>query len=230
MVWPKGKGYGRRIRRAGLALDPFAEVSFGQEGEDRVLARMFERQNTGAYVDVGAHHPRRFSNTYLLYRRGWSGLNIDPLPGTKQLFDRERPRDITVECAVASAHGTVELFEFTEKALTTTDSEIAAQRQQAGHVLAAVRHVRTVPLSDLVHDFLDERQVHVLTIDAEGRDHEILESAQLEVLKPTVICVESYTTHLLHTDATSSLMAEHGYGLVAATGLTRFYCRPGSPL
>ena len=51
--------------------------SFSQEGEDLLIDRMFDGQSVGFYVDVGAHHPTRFSNTYLLYLRGWRGINID---------------------------------------------------------------------------------------------------------------------------------------------------------
>ena len=36
---------------------------FSQEGEDIILQRIFERKKQGFYVDVGAFHPFRFSNT-----------------------------------------------------------------------------------------------------------------------------------------------------------------------
>ena len=42
-------------------FDIYAIKSYSQEGEDMILRRMFERQQRGFYVDVGAHHPRRFS-------------------------------------------------------------------------------------------------------------------------------------------------------------------------
>src|SRR5215510_10661697 len=74
----------RRVRRA-LPVG-YRRTSFSQQGEDLILARLFEGQRRGFYVDVGAHHPRRFSNTFLLYRRGWRGLNIDAAPGSMRLF------------------------------------------------------------------------------------------------------------------------------------------------
>ena len=58
------------------------QYSFSQEGEDLVLARIFEGKKNGFYVDIGAHHPTRFSNTHYFYRRGWSGINIDAMPGS----------------------------------------------------------------------------------------------------------------------------------------------------
>jgi hypothetical protein len=54
----------------------------------------------GFYIDVGAHHPFRYSNTHMLYRRGWRGINIDPIPGAKIAFDRFRPGDINLEMGV----------------------------------------------------------------------------------------------------------------------------------
>ncbi|MEA2065142.1 MAG: SAM-dependent methyltransferase, partial [Patescibacteria group bacterium] len=41
----------------------FASLSYSQEGEDMILKRIFESQKNGFYIDVGAHHPKRFSNT-----------------------------------------------------------------------------------------------------------------------------------------------------------------------
>lgn len=46
-----------------LTWDQWHQRSWSQEGEDLILRRIFENKNTGFYVDVGAHHPKRFSNT-----------------------------------------------------------------------------------------------------------------------------------------------------------------------
>ena len=50
-------------------LDGYATKSYSQEGEDMILKRLFEGQKFGFYVDVGAHHPKRFSNTYYFYKK-----------------------------------------------------------------------------------------------------------------------------------------------------------------
>jgi len=75
-------------------FDGYALKSYSQEGEDMILRRLFEKQLTGFYVDVGAHHPKRFSNTYFFYKQGWHGINIDAMPGSMKLFEKIRPRDI----------------------------------------------------------------------------------------------------------------------------------------
>ncbi|MFT4801330.1 MAG: hypothetical protein ACI93N_001101, partial [Flavobacteriaceae bacterium] len=46
--------------------EKFFLLSYSQEGEDILLNRIFNPQvnASGFYVDVGAHHPERFSNTF----------------------------------------------------------------------------------------------------------------------------------------------------------------------
>ena len=51
-----------------------------------ILRRLFEKQKLGFYVDVGAHHPKRFSNTYFFYKQGWNGINIDAMPNSMRFL------------------------------------------------------------------------------------------------------------------------------------------------
>jgi len=93
--------------------------SFSQEGEDIILSRLFNDKKNGFYVDVGAHHPFRFSNTYKFYEKGWSGINIEPNPEDFHLFSKYRNRDININAGVGSNDGTLTYFMFNEPALNT---------------------------------------------------------------------------------------------------------------
>lgn len=88
-----------------LYITRFHIKSYSQEGEDMILHRIFERQCKGFYVDIGAHHPFRFSNTYLFYKRGWSGINIDAMPGSMNIFNKFRNRDINLEYGIGNVIG-----------------------------------------------------------------------------------------------------------------------------
>ncbi len=55
-------------------------VSYAQNGEDVVLARVFGDRRAGFYVDVGAGHPVVDSVTKHFYDLGWRGINVEPLP------------------------------------------------------------------------------------------------------------------------------------------------------
>jgi len=110
------------------AYIPTSLKSYSQEGEDLILLRIFEKKRIGFYVDVGAHHPFRFSNTYRFYLRGWRGINIDPMPGSMRLFNKFRKRDINLELAVGENEDTLIYYMFNEPALNTFDEGLAKTR------------------------------------------------------------------------------------------------------
>ena len=49
--------------------------SYGFESEDLYINEYLKNIQNGFYVDIGAFNPIRGSNTYLLYKRGWSGMH-----------------------------------------------------------------------------------------------------------------------------------------------------------
>jgi hypothetical protein len=87
----------------------YLRISYSQDGEDRVLQSFFETRNKykGFYVDIGAHHPYRFSNTAIFYAKGWSGINIEPTPTLIQAFYKYRKRDINLNIGIAEQNGKI---------------------------------------------------------------------------------------------------------------------------
>ena len=55
----------------------YSKVSYSISGVDLIIDRIFAKQKKGIYVDLGCNHPIKHNNTYLLYKRGWKGINID---------------------------------------------------------------------------------------------------------------------------------------------------------
>ena len=70
--------------------------NFSQEGEDLFLINFFKDKKEGFYVDVGAFHPFRISNTYALYKKGFRGINIDISATSIDFFNFARPDDINL--------------------------------------------------------------------------------------------------------------------------------------
>lgn len=75
-------------------------VSFSKSGDDIQLNKLINSTSSGVYVDIGCWHPIKASNTYFFYLRGWKGLCIDPNPELKILFEKFRPTDKFINCAV----------------------------------------------------------------------------------------------------------------------------------
>ena len=64
------------------------------------------------YVDVGALHPINGSLTYNLYKKGWSGVNIDMLNENLKFFNYFRKRDTNLNAAISSSSGFTKAFIF----------------------------------------------------------------------------------------------------------------------
>jgi len=60
-----------------IYYEKYSKKSYSISNVDLIIDRMFSNLNNGIYIDVGCNHPIKFNNTYLLYKRGWKGINID---------------------------------------------------------------------------------------------------------------------------------------------------------
>lgn len=93
--------------------------------EDVIFFAAFKPGSQGFYVDVGANHPKFGSNTYRLYRQGWSGLVIEPNTAFAKPFRLLRPRDKFVCEGVSLREGNLNYFAFGDPNYNTFSSERA---------------------------------------------------------------------------------------------------------
>ncbi|MBX3611670.1 MAG: FkbM family methyltransferase [Hydrogenophaga sp.] len=217
------------LTRLGLCdPDLTPQKSYGQDGEDLILDRLLERLTTGFYVDVGAHHPARFSNTYLFYRRGWRGINIDAQPGSMKPFDRLRPRDINIECGVAGSPGRLTYHRFDEPALNTFDATEAQRKNRAPYHLIETIEVEVQRLDALLDEYLPPGQaIDFLSVDVEGLDHDVLASNDWTRYRPRFVLAETLRTDMLQLAdcPIAELMRNVGYTPVSKAYNTTFFAR-----
>ncbi len=179
---------GRLGRLKWKYIDGYAVKSYSQSGEDIILSNLFENQKIGFYVDVGAYHPKFYSNTYYFYKRGWRGINIDAAPQSMKLFKKVRPRDINVEAAVSNEKRTLKFFMFDGdfKYINTFSEEFA---RKLGY--KNVVEIQTTTLEEILDKYMPEGQeIDILSVDVEGLDYEVLLSNNWEKYRPKVIVVE----------------------------------------
>lgn len=187
-----------------------------------ILSRIFEGQKTGFYVDVGAHHPKRFSNTYFFYKRGWSGINIDATPGCMKRFDRYRKRDINLEIAIGSKDEELPFHIYNEPALNTFDTQLCEERREANNrnQVEKLVYLRPRRLSQVLSEYLRPTQeIDFLNIDVEGCDLDVIESNDWAAFRPRIVMVEMRNMMLdgvLDTDLYVRLLDE-GYRLYGKT-------------
>jgi FkbM family methyltransferase len=195
----------------------YHRLCFSQEGEDLLLfQRLLSDKKNGFYVDVGAHHPQRFSNTYKFYLSGWRGINIDPMPNIMTIFDKIRPRDINLELGIAGKDGRLAYYCFDEPALNTFDKDCALRRRLP---IISTTDIRVRTLVDVFNEYIPPHQtIDFLTIDVEGLDLNVLKSNDWEYYRPTYVLAESLEMisiqDILNTEL-NLYMVSMGYRLIS---------------
>lgn len=208
-------------------LLPFINFSFSQEGEDVILRRLFENKKKGFYVDIGAHHPIRFSNTFHFYRIGWKGINIDACPGIMRLFGSLRPNDINIEAAIGKDPTHMEYFMFDDPALNSFDRDLSLERDRnTTYRILEKKLIRIVPLKDILEQYLPTGEnIDFLNIDVEGLELDVLRSNDWNNYSPKVILVEYFSNSLneIFKSEIHDYLSSHRYHLISSTPHTLFY-------
>lgn len=211
------------------AIDPWARPSYSQEGEDILLERLLGEGNHGFYVDVGAHHPKRFSNTHYFYMRGWHGLNIEPNPAVSDLFRTMRKRDINLQLGISDHPGELLYYEFNDPALNTFDEQLMQERERTtSYRVVATRKVHIELLASVLEKHLPAgRYIDFLTIDVEGLDLNVLRSNDWNRFRPRCVVSEALNGDLapasLERNELVSYMRDQEYRLVAKTCNSWFF-------
>ena len=217
--------YAVKLKRLLSTAEPatnYSLSSYSQEGEDMVIRRFVNEDKPGFYVDIGAHHPERFSNTLFYYNRGWNGINVDADPDLMELFAASRPRDINITSAVGKKSASLTFHVFNERALNTLDPAVAKERAAIdGYTIVKKRKIPVKPLEEILNKQLPKGQtIDFITIDVEGKDIEVLQSNNWNKYRPRFLVVECLKTPYLdeiRDDRVVKYLAGKNYRPVAKT-------------
>ncbi len=196
-------------------FDHAVSISWAQSGEDLALLSVLNQTEPGRYLDIGAHHPSRFSVTRALYQRGWRGVNVDANKDLLSRFESERPLDTNLNYCV----GTLPEYQiaiFEEPAISTVSKEWEKKFLSEQQVIQEYRVVQGITLKELVKQYFQADQITFLNIDIEGADYDALLSLDLpnltKSLWPHWIMVETappVAKALNHTSV--SYLTDNGY-------------------
>lgn len=199
-------------------------VSHAQNREDVLLWRALNDVERGRYIDLGAAEPVTDSVTYAFYRRGWSGINVEPV---RTLFDQlqaERPRDINLNIGAGAATGEQTLHELVGTGLSTFERKEAERLSQS--VGCDVRKAKT-PIRTMgeVCRELNFDTAHILKIDVEGMEEQALRGFDFDYCRPWIVLVESTipNSRVQRFRSWEPLLTRQGYDFALFDGLNRFY-------
>jgi len=199
-------------------------ISYAQNAEDVVLARVFAGQAAGRYLDLGAGDPVVASVTKHFYDLGWRGINVEPIPAKARELRSARPDDVTLQVAVGAAPGTAKLHVVEDEwGWSTLDDDLAGHYRDDRRWQVGVVEVELTTLAALLD--AHPGPVDFLKIDVEGAERAVIEGADWTRHRPRVLVVEATEpgspkpTH----EQWEPMLLDAGYRCALFDGLNRFY-------
>ena len=175
----------------------------------------------GFFVDVGANHPWRGSQTWHLEQRGWRGVLVEPLPGHADLLRLNRAVPVfAVACSSPENAGRVLPF-YADDALSGLDP-----RQMAPWAKPNVINVPVRTLDSILEDAAAPQPVDFVSVDVEGHEIEVLSGFDFARWAPRLILMEDHVANLNR----HRFLTKNGYRLVRRTELNGWYVPEASPI
>lgn len=182
------------------------------DGEDLVISDYFKHKKEGLFIDIGCYHPIHRNNTFLLYKKGWQGVNIDIHNFSIQLFKFLRPKDLNYNFAVSNKNEKIKMFYQKELSQLSTINYDQALKAFQGKIKEKI--IQAYTLNEVIKfSNLENKKIDLLDIDVEGADLKVLQGFSFEKFKPELICVEIHDNDLKESKI-YKLLDNQGYELI----------------
>tara|TARA_Y100000816_G_scaffold243958_1_gene191413 strand:- start:253 stop:837 length:585 start_codon:yes stop_codon:yes gene_type:complete len=158
------------------------------DGEDLIIFDYFKNKKKGFFIDVGCYHPIHRNNTFLLYKKGWQGLNIDIHSFSVDLFNYLRPKDLNYNYAISDKNEILNMYYQKKLSQLSTIEYDQAKKVFQGPIKE--KKIQALTLDEILNISKIEKKIDLLDIDVEGADFKVLKSFSLEKFRPELICVE----------------------------------------
>lgn len=200
------------------AAEMYSYSVHSQDGEEMFLREFFGDKKDGFYVDVGAYHPMRFSNTQWAYIRGWRGINIEPNVDGYKKFIWTRTLDINLNCGISETGGELSYYEFEEGALNTFCEDLVDTASIKRTQLIATRRLESI------FEEYHVTKIDFLDIDVEGCEMCVLNSNDWDIYRPAIVLIEQrMNMEDVINSAVHAYMNQKGYQAVSKYNRTVIY-------
>ena len=208
-----------------IYYEKYTKKTYSLTGVDLIIDYLFKNIDKGVYVDVGCNHPIKYNNTYLLYKRGWSGINIDSDSSSIELFNKFRSNDFNIRNIVSEDESIKKLYFYHKRsALNTLSKELADSRSSKP---LKIIEEKSVTLNKIIESSpFKNSKINLLSIDIENHEYEALKNFNFSKYNIDVLVVETTNTRLkklemynqsldfITTSEVYKLIVKNGYKLV----------------
>ena len=166
---------------------------YSQWGEDKYINDFFKDKKKGIYFDIGCFHPLMYSNTCLLYEKGWQGVNIDINPTSIDLFNIARPNDINLCTTISDIKKVFDVFyDDPFSPINTLDKKFYENLKNKFFKERKKTTVESMTFKEILEICNIDENIDFINIDVEGMDYQILKNIDLNQLKPRMIAIETH--------------------------------------
>ena len=175
-----------------IYYEKYSKKSYSISNVDLIIDRLFSKKQKGIYMDIGCNHPIKFNNTYLLYKRGWNGINVDLDQTSINEFNKLRKDDYNLVALVSLKEDeSKEIYIYHERsAINTISKELVNSRSTKPKQIVKKK---TTTINKIIEESpFRENKINLLTIDIENHEYEALKNFNFEKYEVDVIVTECH--------------------------------------
>ncbi len=175
-----------------IYYEKYTKKSYSISNVDLIINRMFSKKNNGIFIDLGCNHPIKFNNTYLLYKRGWRGINIDLDKKSIEEFNKIRNKDYNLQSLISSEPDEEkEIYYYhSRSAINTVSEELIKYRKTDKNKIKVIKQ-KTETLENVIERSpFKNNSIDFLSIDIENHEYEALKNFNFNKYKIQVIVTE----------------------------------------
>lgn len=158
--------------------EKYTKKSYSISNVDLIIDRMFSKITNGIYIDVGCNHPIKFNNTYLLYKRGWKGINIDLDKKSISEFNLLRSKDYNLRALISDEDDKEkEIFFYHERsAINTVSKNLITHRKTKIEDIKIIKEKTTTLNKVIDNSPFRNQKINLMSIDIEDHEYEALKN------------------------------------------------------
>jgi FkbM family methyltransferase len=206
--------------------------TYSFEGQDCISKSLLRLVENGTYIDVGANHPMNNNNTYLFYQKGWKGLAIEGNNDFQKIWVEKRPRDRFINELVSNEVKKVNFEIYIDKEISSIDEETKNRYKSRINNKEEIKslNLMTTTIDKIINnENYQKEEIHLLSIDVEGEDYNVLKGINFENQRPGLIVIENKNFNInkdYRENIIYNFMVEKKYILISKTPLDSFFIDP----
>ncbi len=173
-----------------IYYEKYSKKSYSLSNVDLIIERIFKNKEKGIYIDIGCNHPIKYNNTYLLYKKGWSGINVDLDQESIEQFNKLRSRDTNIQTLITSLDDEEkDLFFYHERSAINTISKELAESRNSQH--KEIKKIKGKSLNNIIENSkYKNSKIDLLSIDIENYEYDALKNFDFDKYNLDMIVTE----------------------------------------